>query len=334
MTELESIIRKTAGECTEFAVSLGNTSLRVFSNGHGFGGHRFFARQAFLSNAAATDFEVWCIHDGDGSIASILSAYPACKSHRARAFAAGYFATDHFGKPVLLHQFGRRYYMVGVRLERPFWSFLIKAIIFYASLERKQLFLKGAAVVVKGVATLVVGRGGGGKTTLVQALCHHGASFVTNSHAVLEGDKIIGVLSTMRVRDIDHGVEVGYPALTLGERLVDPSDWFPNVTTEPLPLQRVMIVDYVPHREEGVRKLLPELALGFLDQFALGVNVYRLEEELLEHCEGDLVRFGRETSTLRKHLAELTDRLPCYVVRTDAQDPGKLKSLLTHLGNE
>ena len=334
MTELENIIRKTAGECTEFAVSLGNTSLRVFSNGYGFGGHRFFARQAFLSDEAATDFEVWCINDADGSTASILSTYPACNSHRARAFAAGYFATDHFGEPVLLYQFGRRYYMVGVRLERPFWSFLLKVIIFYASLEQKQLFLKGAAVVVKGVATLVVGRGGGGKTTLVQALCRQGASFVTNSHAVLDGNRIIGVLSTMRVRDIDQRVEVGYPALNLGERLVDPTDLFPHVTTKPVPLQRVVIVDYVPYHEEGVRQLLPELALSFLDQFALGVNVYRLEEELLEHCERDLVRFGREILALRKQLADLTNRLPCYVVRTDAQDPSKLQRLLTHLGVE
>lgn len=332
MTELESLLRAAARPYAAFAVSLGNTSLRVISNGKGFSGRRLFAQRAFLAESAPTDFEVWCIEDPDGTVRSEAGRFPVYASYRARAFAKGYFATDHFGEPVLLQQFGGRFYMVGVRLERPLWTFLIKALIFHTSLKRRQLFLKAAAVKWGDAGVLITGRGGGGKTTLVQTLCRHGASFVTNSHAIVDGYEIVGVPSNMRVRELDQELNQSYPALAEEERLVDPFAHYPSTDGEPLSLQRLLIVDHIPRREEGVLQLKPNEAFGFLDQFALGVNVYRLEEELMEHCEGDFGRFGAEASALRGRLQHLTERLPCFLVRTDVRSPDKLRTVLDTLG--
>lgn len=332
MSEFESLLKVAARPCVAFAVSLGNTSLRVVSDASAFGGRRFFAQRAFLANNAPVDYEVWCIEDRNGAVRRLASGYPPDASHRARAFAAGYYATDHFGEPVLLHRLGRRFYMVGVGLERPLWTFLVKALIFYTSLEKRQLFLKAAAVELGGGGVLIAGRGGGGKTTLVQTLCRYGARFVTNSHAIVGDCKVIGVPTNMRVRELDPGLEQGYPALSAGERLVDPFEHYPSTDGEPLALQRLLIVDHIPRREEGVRRLEPEHALSFLDQFALGVNVYGLEEEMMEHCGGDFVHFGREASALRSRLQCLTEQLPCFLIRTDARDTRKHGLLLEILG--
>jgi hypothetical protein len=333
MSELETLLTKSAVAHSVFTVSLGSSLLRVVSNSPTFAGSRFFARRAFLDTEAPVDFELWCIDDPGGAIRRAAGGYPPDTSYRARSFAIGYFATDHFGEPVLFHRSGQRYFIVGTALERPFWTFFVKAFIFYKSLEKEQLFLKAAAVEIAGRGVLIAGRGTGGKTTLVQTLCRHGARFVTNSHAIVSDCDVIGVASSMRVRktDVAAGAGLGFPALRVNEGLVDPFELFQGAGPGPLPLQHILIVDYRPDRDEGVRHLAPDEAFCFLDQFALGVNVYRLEEEMLEYCGGDVFRFGREGAALRQRLLNLTQNVPCFVVQTDVHDSGKRAHLLEFL---
>ena len=50
-----------------------------------------------------------------------------------------------------------------------------------------MLHLKGAAVAYRGKAFLFLGRGGSGKTEVVQALCRNGARLVANTHLLVDG---------------------------------------------------------------------------------------------------------------------------------------------------
>ncbi|MBC6445048.1 MAG: hypothetical protein GDA50_06395 [Alphaproteobacteria bacterium GM202ARS2] len=334
MDELESFLRRTSASRDSLNVFLGNTTACLVTSASASAARGFFSSRAVLDPHAPTEFELWCIDDTEGIVREHIADYPPDPSYRAGAFAMGYFATDHFGAPVVLHRFGRRYYMVGVELERPTWTYFVKFFVFTAALEKQQLFLKSAAVEIDGQGVLIAGRGGGGKTTLVETLCRYGARFLTNSHAIVSNGEVIGVPSNMRVRPNDTAADHApkLPSLREGERLRDPYTDLPAAPGMSAPLHHTLIIDYRPEQEDCVRRLPPDEAVGFLDQFSLGVNVYGLEEELLEWCGHDVARFGREMMQQWGRLRILVEEHPCYLVRTDILDPDNRAVLFDMLG--
>lgn len=333
--ELESMLRAGTTPRTDIAIDLGNTSMRLVSNLDGFAGARFFSASARIDRPSLIAQELWCIDDPGGTLRARIAAAQSVQTYRTQCFERGYYATDHFGTPVVFHRFANRYYAIGERLEHVVWPYFTKFFIFKKSLEAGQLFLKAACVAFDGNGVLIIGRGSGGKTSLVQELCRNGGTLVTNSHAVVDSRHMLtGVRSTMRVRaGIEKGSPPGsIPALRAGETLIDPFERPEGRGAPTVVLKRLCIVDYRPDRDEGIRRVEPEIAQGFVEQFALGLNVYRLEEEMLEFHDHDIAAFGKSFAAMRARIQSLLQSLPCHVVRTDSFDAGNLARLLDLIG--
>lgn len=328
--DLEALLLSAVTPRFEIAVRLGNTSARILSNRNDFPGVHFFSHRALLALPVRVDHELWCIDDPGGSLRGRLSSYRATSGYRGACFSIGYYATDHFGDPIVLHRFENRYYVIGERLERVLWPYFVKLFIFLKTLEKRQLFMKAAAVAFGRQGVLIVGRGLGGKTTFVRELCRHGATIITNSHATIDGLMLTGVLTTMRVRQGEANAAPCRPALRDGEILIDPFENSPAPTN--VCLTSLCVVDYRPDREEGIRHIDSEDAFAFVEQFSLGLNVYRLEEEMLEFYDHDLVQYGRAMKALRDKLRSLVAALPCYVVRSDIFDREKLAHIYEVIG--
>lgn len=326
---LERRLRAVARR-TDERIRLAHTSMRLVSSLADFRGAAFFSARSRLARDAAVDHELWCIDDP--ALRDELSATSSTGGYRRDCFASGYYATDHFGAPIVLHRFGNRHYVVGEELERVVWPFFVKYFVFARSIADSTLFLKGAAVAFGERGVLIAGRGGGGKTTFVAQLCGAGARYVTNSHAVLDGLRLTGVASMIRVRPGSGAWPKDAPAaLRKGEILVDPYTHYVGATDQPVDVHQLCIVDRRPGRDDGIVRLAPSHAIGFLQRFALGLEVYRLEEDLMELCDHDVVRFSKVAAELDARLRHLAKSVPCHLVRTDMLDPDRRSTVMSAL---
>lgn len=209
---------------------------------------------------------------------------------------------------------------MGDHLERLVWPYVVKYLLLRHTATAGGLFLKAAALAAGDGATVVVGRGGAGKSVLVTGLCRNGATFITNSHVVLAGGAVQGVASTMRMRPgpwLDQAATTA--ALDPRERLVDPAEAFPHHAGAAVPLHAVWIADFRAPGEHDVQQLPPDEAVGIVEQFAFGLNVYRLEEDLLDLCGGDYRAFAAQYGRMRAQLHAAVTHCPTYRVRSDVQ---------------
>ncbi|KPI03003.1 hypothetical protein OK074_5153 [Actinobacteria bacterium OK074] len=298
---------------TNQVVRIGPLTLRIASDVPGFPALHYFSRAARMPVATVPDAELWCLSDADPGL-------PADTTARARNFASGYYVTDHFGPPVRMSSSGNKIVLVGDHLERLVWPYVVKYLLLRHTATTGGLFLKAAALTVGDRATLIVGRGGAGKSVLVTGLCRNGATFITNSHVVLTNSAVQGIASTLRMRPgpwLDQAASTA--ALDPRERLVDPAEAFPHHADAAMPLRAVWIADFRAPGEHDVQQLPPDDAAGIVEQFAFGLNVYRLEEDLLDLCGGDYRAFSTQYARMRAQLHAAVTNCPTYRVRSDVQ---------------
>ncbi|MFJ8159108.1 hypothetical protein [Streptomyces sp. NPDC094468] len=300
--------------CTDQVVRIGPLTLRIASDVADFPALHYFSRVARMPDATVPAVELWCLSHTDAGLSADTTA-------RARNFASGCYVTDHFGEPVRMSSSGNRIVLVGEHLERLVCPYVVKYLLLRHAATTGGLFLKAAALSAGEGATLIVGRGGGGKSVLVTGLCRNGdATFITNSHVVLADGAVQGVASTMPMRPgpwLDQTASTA--ALDPGERLVDPYDAFPRHARAAMPLRAVWIADFRAPGEHDVQLLPPEEAAGIVEQFALGLNAYRFEEDLLDLCGGDYRAFSAQYGRMRAQLHAAVTTCPTYRVRSDVQ---------------
>jgi hypothetical protein len=308
---------------TDQVVRVGPIMLRIASDVPDFPALRYFSRAARMPAGTVPDVELWCLSYADPDLSADTTA-------RARNFASGYYVTDHFGPPVRMSSTQDRIMLAGDQLERLVWPYVVKYLLLRHTATTGGLFLKAAALAAGNAATLIIGRGGAGKSVLLTGLCRRGATFITNSHTILSAGAVQGVASTMRMRPgpwLEQQGMASTAALDPRERLIDPHDAFAHHADVPVPLRAVWIADFRARHEYDVQRLSPGEAFGIVEQFAFGLNVYRLEEDLLDLC-GDYRAFSHVYERMRAQIHRLVDRCPTYRVRADVQLPKHRDRLL------
>ncbi|WP_329020559.1 hypothetical protein [Streptomyces sp. NBC_01601] len=309
---------------TDQVIRIGPLTLRIASDVPDFPALHYFSRAARMPDGTVPDVELWCLSD-------TVPGLSADSTARARNFASGYYVTDHFGPPVRISSSGNQIVLVGDHLQRLVWPYVVKYLLLRHTVTAGGLFLKAAALAVGDGATLIVGRGGAGKSVLVSGLCQSGATFITNSHVILADGAVRGVASTMRMRPgpwLDQVAATSTAALDPSERLVDPYDAFPRHAGATMPLRAVWIADFRAPDEHDVQRLTSSEAVNIAEQFALGLNVYRLEEDLLDLCGGDYREFAAQYGRMRAQLHAAISSCPTYRVRSDVQLPAHRDQLL------
>jgi hypothetical protein len=322
---------------TDELVEIGPMTVRIVSDLPEFPALSYFSRgvrtpivPAGSASPRRPDAEIWCVSQSEPPFISGPSS-PVDRTARAQGFLTGYYVTDHFGPPVCVVTSGRRAMVFGHRLENVIWPYFVKHLLLRHTVDTGGLFLKTAAVALGSDGTLIVGRGGAGKTVMLSELCRRGATFITNSHAIVTDGVLDGVASSMRMRPGPWVDRLDVPtaaAIDPAEVVVDPLDAFGTPRHGPITVRNLMVVSYRGPSEHLVEEMSPDDALGVMEQFSLGLNVYRLEEDLLDGFDGDYLAFSRVYGEMQARLHNLVHHCRSYYVVSDVQQPANQDRLL------
>ena len=254
------------------------------------------------------------------------------RSYRGKRMSVGYYLTDHFGAPAYLVTRGTRCWIFAEDFEPILWPYAIKHLLTVYSIGRGMLHLKAAAVAVEGRGALLVGRGGSGKTVLMNHLCGAGAEFLSNTHVLVEGLDILGIRTAMRVRaDEFFGPMIAArglaPNVKADEYTADPLADLGWRAGRSARLGSVWLMDYRGVGTREIREMGAEVMLEYMEQFALALNVYGLKDDVLDSLGGDVGRFSVEMSAMRARLRAVIEGARCYYLSCDAADSANLREI-------
>lgn len=182
------------------------------------------------------------------------------------------------------------------------WSYGVKAYLsIVASLER-ILHVKATTLLnTDGHALLLVGRGGGGKSTLGSHLTDLGFRMVGNTHALVKDGHVWAINSWRRVR---QGIKNVYlPPL-------------PKTSVGNGPLSGLIIVDHNRQDRFVCKQVRPEQALSYCMQFVAAIGAYDLKEDLIDvwsDWDTALQKLDSEKELMR----ELLETHPIYYLSAD-----------------
>jgi hypothetical protein len=248
----------------------------------------------------------------DGALEEIVEHRVRC--YRSERLLAGHYLGHHIGKPaVLVKHSAKETMVVSADPGRIFWTFFLKFALTVHHLEQGMLHLKAAAVARAGRATLFVGRGGAGKSTIVRALCRRGAALVSNTHCLVGAGMVQGLATAVRAR------------AGSSERFVSATDFVGSWNVESHPIGSIVFLSGKAPTFSVIR--MPPLSAAVLaQQFAAAIGNYDLKEDVADYC-GTLHRTAellqRELALVRDHL----ERLPAALIELDADDEHHLDLL-------
>jgi len=305
------------------AVQFGPVTLRVASNEKAFPALQYFSREARTAGQGTSpQFELWCISLRESDLdPAYLREHVDC-TYRGASFLQGYYVTDHFGPPLYLVTRGQRNYVFGEQLEHVVWPYFVKYFLMIQAIKEKRLNLKAAAIVINSAGTLVLGRGGAGKTVFLTQLCRRGARFISNTHSLIQNGRVTGVASAMRVRPGSWfseiaGVAESHPAIRPGEVIIDPYRIFDVHRGDPIEVKNLCVVDFRGPGSHTIETLTDQEVYNYAEQFSLAINVYRLEEDLLDFYKGDYRQFTQSYGAMKDQLTELVRRCRRYYISCD-----------------
>ncbi|MFI5528238.1 FomB family phosphonate monophosphate kinase [Kitasatospora sp. NPDC051853] len=328
------------------SVDLGLLTARVYSNQEDFGGYAFFPRSTDIGTGTGADtgrepdFELYCVDlDRDPVDRDLLEA-AGDRTLRAKRFRTGYYRGPYYGEPAHLITRGRRFHVFGRSLEKLVWPYFVKRFLsdFAAGTDHLNMKAAGIAAPGGGPATLLVGQSGGGKTTFLTQACLAGYDFLTNTHTLYRDGTAHGVPTAMRVRRDAYFAEVIDrqqlpPYLDLpGEYLAGAEQLFDGRTVDSAEVLNVVILNArdAPG-PAGLRRISPDTALAFLDQFGFATSTYGMKEDLAAHFDGDLEAYAAHYLAAKGQLHQLTRTARCYVAQVDMLDPAVRDATLTEL---
>lgn len=233
----------------------------------------------------------------------------------------GYYICDHFGSPMNIVNDDDTTIIFGENFSRIYWSFLVKYLMQIWSLNNSSLFVKCAAFSINKKGTILVGCGGSGKTMINTHVCINGAQFITNSNGYIKDGNILGIGSKMRVRMNEYykclfDLSKMKKGFENNELLIDPLSAFNSDTNSWIPIRNIVIVNYRIGNNKMV-PISPKLTFAYAQQFLLGINVYRLEEDILNYYHNDVLKFSERYSYMISTLKQLISTCHCYLADID-----------------
>jgi hypothetical protein len=286
-------------------IDLGLFSIDVRSTDAEIPGSRFFRRSALGLSKNPEGLRpgpgsfLLSLVDSGSLAPGQLSALREVKadSYRAKRFRMGYYITDHFGPPHFLLNRDREYVVIGDSFDKIVWPYFVKFFLSAYAAENEMVHLKGSVFALNGCASLLVGRGGSGKSVFLSEFCRRGGKYVSNTHVLYRGGWAYGVPSAIRVRnDGIFGKVIREHRLSEGiladEYVVDPIEHLGWGAASKAQIRNVCIVNYRPDQPEEFRYASREEAIAYLDQFALALNVYGLKEDIFDFVGARLKDFS------------------------------------------
>jgi hypothetical protein len=318
-------------------VSLGPLRMAIRSNEAQFSELRYFPERVRLTGDAPVHYNVYCCNlNVDGPWSEQALAELRDRNYRGGRFAGGYYVTDHFGPPAYLVTRGSQIWIFAQRFEPIVWPYVVKFILTMHAADEGWLHLKAAGIALGSAGTLLVGRGGSGKTLVVARLCQNGAKFLTNTHALIQNQTLHAAPTAMRVRkDPLFGAAIASGKLAAGikpgEYVADPLTDLQWPSMDAVALRNICLVDYRGPERCVMRDLDADTLFNYMEQFSLAVNIYGIREDLFDHLGGDVQTFSARWSQTKAQLRELINRCRRHYVSCDVMADKNLQALHARL---
>jgi hypothetical protein len=340
-SSIDEILRGAVDYREEAIVDLGVTSVLIRTNVPNFSGFRYFSRLSEpRANGHAAPYELCCVDlDHAPSLDESMVRDLGDTSFRGQRFRSGFYLTHHFGAPATLITLGNRHYIIGRDLGRIIWGWYTKYILTVHSLSVGSLHLKAGCFALDGAGTLLIGRGSGGKTVLLTQLCQEGATFVSNTHAIVDSQQVAnGVPTTLRVRDdacFGALVKSGrlQSHLERSEFIADPATLFARSAASAR-IRNICIVDFHAGTDSVISAVDTAAAYDIFEQFGFPINTYGMKDDVLEFYHGDLTQFINTYETAKRQLRELVHACSCFYVNCDMMVPQGRARLRAALRNQ
>jgi len=321
--DVGELLASAGVELTGTTIDLNVARLALCSNLPEFQGRRYFAR---FDEATTPEYRLNCVDLDAHRLDEASLDRVADRTFRAKRFRTGFYLTHHFGPPAWITTRGKETTIFGRDLEKIVWTYYIKQMLTTLCADHGWLHLKAAGLVgPDGGATLLFGRGSGGKTVFLTQSCLAGAGFLTNTHVVIQGDVAFGVPSAMRVRDdACFGAmirELALPRhLQSDEYVLDPNQAFP-AAVDSAPVRNLCVIDYRPEFDRGIRRLDPRRFYQFIDQFAFPPSTYGLKDDLLAHVGGDMDHYLDAYGRMKDTMRTTVENANLFHINVDMLDP-------------
>ena len=99
-------------------------------------------------------------------------------------------------------------------------------------------------------------------------------------------------------------------------------------------MKNICILDYIDSGRHVIKKIPWRELYDYAEQFSLAINVYRLEEDLLDHFSGDFHLFSEVYSQMKLRLQSFIERSHCFYISSDMLNPSFRADVLDALATE
>lgn len=197
-------------------------------------------------------------------------------SYREKIMVQGLYLGHHFGTPAklkLIDDYNIAFYHPDPG--KIIWCYLIKYILSIFAYKNNMFHLKGAAIEYKGKGFIFLGRGGSGKTEMIDVLCHNGAKFIANTHILIKDNYLYGVKSNIRIRRNGR------------EEYVSANSVFNNIYDEVIEIGSIFWVNYSNIKKSNIKKMNPSELYNNMLYFSEAVNNWEMKEDIADYFNSD-----------------------------------------------
>jgi hypothetical protein len=257
------------------------------------------------------------------------------KTFRANRFKSGFYLTHHFGESVLKITRGKTHFIIGRNISKLLWSFYIKFYLCHYSTCNDLLHLKAAAVADKfNNVTIIIGKGSGGKSVLLNKLMTSGYRFLSNTHILISNGSVLGVNTAIRFRNdpyfskyIANGMAKEH--IEQGEYIISPNSIYDDIVSEGY-LKNIVIANY-GSGETGIFEVDQDYSTNIIRNFSYPLNTYAMKDDYLEMVNGSLSDFIELYSKDISKIMDVTEsskNIYCNFEIENSKDYDKLLQML------
>lgn len=182
------------------------------------------------------------------------------------------------------------------------WNYALKVYLSISALEAGAIHLKATTLIdSQGMATLLIGRGGSGKSVLAKELANHGFIFVGNTHALVKDGRVWAINSWTRSRS--GSTELYLP----------PCDQTLQGDAE---IKRIVLIEHNQCGKFTLNTLAISEVLAFSIHYVLATGAYDLKEDLSD-IFGQSARFMQLASLELLQLEALLGSIGVYSLSSD-----------------
>lgn len=229
------------------------------------------------------------------------------KSYRESAMLKGIYLGHHFGLPGKLNCIDD--YNIAFYHPDPgkiIWCYVIKYVLSIFAYKQHALHFKGGAVEYKKRGFLFLGRGGSGKTEMINALCRNGAKFITNTHMLVKDNYVQGIKSNIRIR------RQGKEFYTSIKELH--SD---NVYGDKALIGGIFWINYNKMGDNVIKKLNSQLAIPYIQYFTEAVINWEMKEDIADYYHSDPFRFAEYINFKNRMIKKVCEENEIYYLNVD-----------------